>query len=364
MCEGGFSKRRRALKIIHTADIHLGSKMDSRLGAEEAKERQGELRATLNRMIELARREGVGAVLISGDLFDTDRPLKKDKEFFYRIVRAYPEITFFYLRGNHDIKESYEENLPNLKTFSSEWKSYELDGACVSGIELSCENYSSLYSTLSLDRSKVNIVMLHAEVSDSVARDKISPAKLQDKGIDYLALGHIHSYSSARLGGRGEYAYPGCLEGRGFDEIGEKGFILLDTEGGISHRFVPFSSRKIELYKIDISDCESAYDAYLKARSQIKCSSSDLVRVLLTGECDFDTDGIERELERLLCADFYFASVKNLSLRKIDTSSFDGELSMRAEFVRGVMNDSSLSDSDKAKVIDIGLKALYERAID
>ena len=85
---------------------------------------------------------------------------------------------------------------------------------------------------------------------------------------------------------------------------------------------------------------------------------------MLTGECDFDTDGIERELERLLCADFYFASVKNLSLRKIDISSFQGELSLRAELVRGVMSDSSLSDEDKAKVIDIGLKALYERAID
>ena len=50
------------------------------------------------------------------------------------------------------------------------------------------------------------------------------------KNIDYLALGHIHKYKQAELDQRGVYCYSGCLEGRGFDECGEKGFVLLDID--------------------------------------------------------------------------------------------------------------------------------------
>ena len=52
----------------------------------------------------------------------------------------------------------------------------------------------------------------------------------KDLNIDYLALGHIHSYKCHKLDKRGVYCYSGCLEGRGFDECGDKGFVLLETE--------------------------------------------------------------------------------------------------------------------------------------
>jgi exonuclease SbcD len=55
----------------------------------------------------------------------------------------------------------------------------------------------------------------------SSSKDKtevISLKELKNKAIDYLALGHIHSYKMEQLDSRGVYCYPGCLEGRGFDE--------------------------------------------------------------------------------------------------------------------------------------------------
>jgi fucose 4-O-acetylase-like acetyltransferase len=55
----------------------------------------------------------------------------------------------------------------------------------------------------------------------------VSLSALRGRGIDYLALGHIHAYKKAPLDSRGIYCYPGCLEGRGFDECGRKGFVLL-----------------------------------------------------------------------------------------------------------------------------------------
>ncbi|MDE6128845.1 MAG: metallophosphoesterase, partial [Lachnospiraceae bacterium] len=111
------------MKMIHCADIHLGSKMEAKLPKEKADERKNEVRVSFERMVQYAKNEGVRVILLSGDVFDSDRPLKKDKAFFYSVVKNNPEIDFLYLRGNHDSEESYtESDLDNLKTFGTEWK--------------------------------------------------------------------------------------------------------------------------------------------------------------------------------------------------------------------------------------------------
>ena len=69
-------------------------------------------------MLDYGRAVGVRAVLLCGDVFDSDRPFKKDKEFFYNAVKSHADTDFYYLRGNHDTSASYIEELPNLKTFT------------------------------------------------------------------------------------------------------------------------------------------------------------------------------------------------------------------------------------------------------
>ncbi len=53
--------------------------------------------------------------------------------------------------------------------------------------------------------------------------------KLQNKNVNYFALSHIHKREVGEVG-ESKYSYPGCVLGRGFDEVGEKGFLVLDTE--------------------------------------------------------------------------------------------------------------------------------------
>ena len=84
---------------------------------------------------------------------------------------------------------------------------------------------------------------------------------IKDKNIDYLALGHIHAYKHEQLDARASYCYPGCLEGRGFDEVGEHGFVLLDVneeDGTYSHESVPFAKRKLYAVSVDVTDCQTS----------------------------------------------------------------------------------------------------------
>ena len=208
------------MKFIHTADVHLGSQLNLKTSADKINERRAEIRATFKNIVELAKNENATAIILSGDVFDGERALKKDKEFFYNVVKNNPSIDFLYLRGNHDILEGFEESYPNLKLFSDSWTYYEYGDTIIAGIEMTNANANSLYQSLNLSEDKTNIVMLHGQVADTMGNGLIKIAKLKDKNIDYLALGHVHSYKQEKIDNRGVYAYSGCPEGRGFDETG------------------------------------------------------------------------------------------------------------------------------------------------
>ncbi len=351
------------MRLIHCADIHLGSKMTAKLPKELADERQAELRASFARMVDYGASVGVKAVLISGDAFDSDRPLKNDKGYFYGVVRNHPNIDFLYLRGNHDQEQSYEEILPNLKTFSGEWKRYTYGNVDIWGAEFTNENSFSLLESLRLEKEKKNVVLLHGQPSNGLGRYEINLKKLQGKQIDYLALGHLHSYAEGFIDERGRYAFSGCLEGRGFDELGEKGFLLLETDetsryGGITSRFIPHSSRVFREFTVDISDTANIFSACTKVKEQIRLNARDFFQVRLTGKIHYDGETLKRDLERYLSSSFYYLTVKNDSIRTFRQGDFSGDVSLKGEFIRGVLQDGSLTESEKSQIITIGLKAL------
>ena len=96
-------------KFIHCADIHLGSKMESKLPREKVKERRVEVRATFRKMVEYAKENGVRAILLSGDVFDSDRPLRDDKAAFYKIVRDNPDLKVIALAAGTNVRLMEEQ---------------------------------------------------------------------------------------------------------------------------------------------------------------------------------------------------------------------------------------------------------------
>jgi DNA repair exonuclease SbcCD nuclease subunit len=346
------------MKIIHAADIHLGSKLGTKFPKEISQMRKMEVRDTFKRMVAYAAANSVQVILLAGDVFDSDTPYKKDKEFFYSVVRGNPDIDFLYLRGNHDCNTDYEgESFANLKTFSDSWTSYSYGDVVISAIEMTKENATSLYSTLSLDGHKKNIVMLHGQIADSMGVDKIHTGKLRDKNIDYLALGHVHKYSFGKLDERGTYAYCGCLEGRGFDETGDKGFILLEVDKEVKHTFVPFAQRKIVETQVDITGLSDAYAVAERIKEQVAFDNRNIFRVVLTGELTGDIEGLTADVTKYLSSECTFLDVKDSHRQKLDWNVYEGDLSLRGEFAR-VVGAMDLSDEDKTKVLAYGFKAM------
>ncbi len=360
------------MKIIHCADLHLGSKMRAKLPEEKAEERRGEVREAFEKMLRYAKENGAEAVLISGDAFDSDRPAMRDKQLFYRAVEAHKELTFFYLRGNHDAKEenSLTEDLPNLFTFGNEWTTYSFCGVNITGAEWHAENAEKLYASLSLPENGVNIVLLHGDIGG-----EIDLRRLKEKNIDYLALGHIHSFSEGKIDERGTYAYSGCLEGRGYDECGKKGFVLLNVipqdpggmgaknvaggEKKISVAFVPSSIREITEYRVDVSAAKNDYEAREIVRRAVVSPQKDMVRVYLTGEVGFDRRALEKSVSESLSGRYYYASVKDETRAKCDFAAYAAENnSLKGEFVRLTLAREDLTAEEKDAVIRLGINVL------
>lgn len=351
------------MKMIHGADIHLGSAFSSRFPREKARQRKAELRRALVNMVEYAREQGISVILLSGDVFDSDCPSQKDKDFFCSLVRNNPDMDFLYLRGNHDRRGASCQPLPNLKTFSREWECYRYEDVTIWGLELDETNGQTLYSTLPARPEEKNIVMLHGQIGDSPGEGRICLPRLREKNIDYLALGHVHSQSMGRLDSRGIWCYPGCLEGRGYDETGAKGFVVLDTGDLGNPRFVSRPIRTIGYVQADLSGCEDLYQVCRRVEELLPDNREDLLRLELTGELSWDGGDLARELEDQLADRFFHVSVKDRTTRRIQLQAYEGEVSLAGEFLRQVQTLEGFSPEEKGQIMELGLRALEGREV-
>ena len=348
------------MKFIHCSDIHLDSRMEHNLPAAQARERNAEICTTFARLAAFAKEQAAAAVIIAGDLFDTAHVTPRTAGFVLDTVRNTPEVDFLYLRGNHDMSGFEGLVLPeNLKTFGTEWTCFSYGDVTVAGMDPERENWETFYEEVRLPQNTVNIVALHGQTSTQPGQELIALPMLKGKYIDYLALGHIHSHQTGKLDDRGTWCYCGCLEGRGFDECGEKGFVLLDvTAGKIRSEFIPFARRKLVEVPVDITDLTTVtqiQQAMEEASREI--SGEDLVKFTLTGSFTLETQKDLRFLQKMMDGKFYFHKIKDESRLKIDKETYEHDISLKGEFIRLVMA-SDKTPEEKEQIICCGIRAL------
>lgn len=359
------------MKIIHCGDLHLDSKMESVLPKEKAKERKNEILMTFLKMVEFARKNWVSVIIIAGDMFDTRTVSAKVRNAVIDAIKNNPGITFLYLKGNHD-SENFMDSMTdcpsNLKFFGDEWTKYEFEDIVISGVELSKDNCEKIYDSLILDSRRFNIVVLHGQESNNITSkdvENISIKDLRDKNIDYLALGHIHSYKEAKLDNRGIYAYSGCLEGRGFDECGSKGFVLLQIENGeFTHEFIPAASRILYERAVDVTGMQNTMQMVRKIEDLVAdIDPQSLVKVTLTGRVMVEAEKDIKYMEQYLNDKFYFARVKDVTKTLINIDDYKFDPTLKGEFVRLVMA-SCFDEDEKEQIIVNGIRALSGEELD
>ncbi len=369
----------RCMRIIHCADLHLDSRMTAGLSSEQAKERRRELLLAFRTILDRAEELQAEAVIIAGDLFDRQSCSVSTRNACIALMQEHPDIRIFYLQGNHDSGDVFERagaKLPNLHRFSADsWISYTLSDPSVriTGAEFTEENYFRLPEELSLKKEDYNLVVLHGQAEDSRIRRSgyrqgsayvIPLRSLKDREIDYLALGHIHSRAAGRLDGRGIWCYPGCPEGRGFDECGEKGCVLLDIDP-VTHStklsFIPIAGRIFHEISVDVTGLANGQEILRAVRKKLEeagCIGRDLVKVILTGFTEIGEEIPMEYLTGFLESEFYFAKTENQTRLRVKEGDFVSDPSLKGEFVRRVRRAEDLTEEEKEAVIRLGIRLL------
>ena len=156
------------MKLIHCADMHLDSALATSLTRQEARRRNDELFETFIKMMDYAQREKVRAVLVAGDLFDSENGREAVKKKVLEAVAAHPQVDFLVLSGNHDGEQLFNtvpdsgfnmtvngNSLPkNLKLFPGAGKAYRYGNVVITGL-----NSLKLPSNLHLKPEDTNIVI-------------------------------------------------------------------------------------------------------------------------------------------------------------------------------------------------------------
>ncbi len=350
------------MRIIHTSDLHLDSSLTSSLSSEKAKIRKRELLSNLRRLFEEAVRLSADALIIAGDLFDSERVSERAVDTAIDTISSFPKISVFYLTGNHekDALASSGKALPeNLFLFGGEWTYFKAGEVVIAGRSCCC---ADMFDTLSFKKGEKNIAVLHGELRDrSSAPNIIGIRDAADKNIGYLALGHYHGYKSYSLGNRGAAVYSGTPEGRGFDECGRCGFVLIDTDApsGIKYEFIPFAKRSILIEKADITGI-SGFGQLLSlcAETVADIPKEDILRIELVGERERGLWIDTAVLEEKLSGGFFHLEVKNSSSLSVKLEDCLFDKSLKGEFVRKVYEKEGLDGDIANMIIEMGLAAL------
>ena len=340
--------------FLHTADLHLDAPMEAGISQSKAMERRRELYLTLESIAEAGKQLGATAILIAGDLFDGVTPSPTAVSRVAGIIEAYPHIDFILLCGNHDATAGAAlPSLKNLKTFGEgQGKVFRYSNVAIYG----SERPDASPESLGMNKEDVNIVMLHGELRQSTG-EQISLSRWQNQGVDYLALGHYHSFEAGKLDGRGSYAYAGCPAGRGFDECGEKGFVKLSVEGSsVESSFVPLEGRRYHTVRVDVSALGSSFEvqnAIDEATRHI--SESDGVKVELVGEVTPSLLPDTKMLASRLSGRFWLTKVKDQTTLKAQGKATDKSLyGVFARLVTEKIQDEEM----RQRVLLCGLRAM------
>jgi exonuclease SbcD len=350
------------LRLLHTADVHLGARHDD-LGEAAAAQRERQF-AAFKATVDLAISEKVDILLIAGDLFDSNTQPRRSVERvageLKRLVAA--RVRTVIIPGTHDcydrasIYRAYD--LAALAGSEADDDLVTVLTPSVPSIHLSaCDAtvqatifptkrapYSPLRDLRIAEQPAAgwNIGMVHGSISipDRTDRDEVVVTKeeIAATGLDYLALGHWHSAQQGRAGTT-SYAYSGAPEPVAVNQDGAGKVLLVELDEAGGTRKVKVTERtvgKTRFDKLDLDVATIGSQADLLTALSARADPDLVFDVRLTGvrpdELDIDANEIEEQLK----GSFLRVRVRDVAMAALTDGALPSPDTISGAFIRNV----------------------------
>lgn len=369
------------VKIVHSADLHFDTPFKE-VSIEQSKINKEELKEVFMKIIHLCYEKHVDIFLLAGDIFDNYTLNRETIYFLEKAFQKIPKTKVFISPGNHDPygqKSFYSlvnwpQNVHIFKGYLEKVYLKELDvnvwGAGFNDRYLK----ESLLKDFSEASDKINLMVIHGDIVEGNQKNEYNPItaeQIKNSGMDYIALGHRHEFSGINKSGSTFYAYSGCPQGRGFDELLDKGIIYGFISKSVAElEFIKTSKRNYYQKEIDVS---SAY-GYEELRDRIVTSidaekrKNNFYKLVLVGEIAEDFNIDETILAEKLKKDFYFCKIVDKTIVKYDFDELSKGYSVKSIFVKKMIKKIEDTDNEEEKeviklALKLGLRSLSESEI-
>lgn len=205
----------RALRFIHTSDIHL----DAYTGTNDPvwEERRALMRETFQRVIAATREHEAQALLIVGDVFDSNRARPETVEWFLEQCASLAPMPVIAINGNHDALGETSvyarhdvHGIDNLHfILDRDGRSLHLEDLDLvlwgRGFDDSDWDFRPLDGLPPRTDDRWHVAMAHGHYVRSDADNhrsmKIDPDEIDSSGWDYIALGHWEPHADVTRNG-------------------------------------------------------------------------------------------------------------------------------------------------------------------
>ena len=359
------------MKFVHIADMHFDSPFVNLSSKENLGDlRRLEQRKALKKIIEHIKENKIEYLFISGDLYEHKYVKKSTIEYINKLFKEIPETKIMIAPGNHDpkIKNSYYNRYEwseNVTIFNSKIEKVQLPDIDIYGYgfdDFYCTN-SGIENLKIENKDKINILIIHGTLDGASLEEKqynsMSKKMLEEKGFDYIALGHIHK-SNYNDGEVQNIIYPGSIISLGFDELGEHGIIEGNLEKEkLELKFIPIDEEEFIEILVDVTEIYSNEELIEKINS-LEIKENQYVKIILTGNRNFEIKTYELlkiiENDRII-------KIKDKTKIAYNLDKIINETTLKGLFIKQMkekLENTSNENERKIieKAIEIGLDAL------
>ena len=360
----------KKIKILHTADIHFDTPF-SGMTPKEALKSKEELKQVFEKIIKMTLEKEIDILLIAGDIFDN---LSVNKTTLYFIKSCFENISkvkVFISPGNHDPfnEKSFYSIVDwptNVHIFKGDMEKVILEDLNTvvwgAGFNTSHVNKSLLKDVKRVDKYN-NIMVLHGEITTTKEGNEYNPITEEDiakSNMDYIALGHRHRFSEVKKIENTYYSYSGCPQGRGFDELEDKGIILIELKDKfVESKFIRTSIRNYYEKEINIQGCFGYSEVKNKIINEISSNhrKSNFYKIILRGEVCEEFALNEEFLQESLKDEFHFVKVIDKSEIKLDVNQLIQGYSLKSIFAKKIYERLQSAETEEEKeIITLALK--------
>ena len=362
------------MKVVLFSDLHLDAQF-AWLGGQgtAARQRRQGLRETLRAVTSLVTKVRADALLCAGDLYEQERFSPDTAAFLANLFADLDSVPVFIAPGNHDWygpESLYRQTpwSPNVHIFGERFlEPVELDSGLTLWGAAHCApvNTDDFLADFHVNRAGVNLALFHGSERNWLVDQgegkqlhaSFDASEIRRAGLNHAFVGHYHKPKQGQ-----ELTYPGSPAPLAFGDGSDGAAVLITIgqDGSIKRESHKVSRLEMHDLHVNVTGCQSRDDIRDRvARQMAGCHG--IARISLMGEispsADFHADDLRDVTSNLegtlvLTTDMHVA---------YDFEATANEQTVRGQFVRDVLDDASIDEDARHRILVTGLRALGGR---